>query len=44
MRIRRTTRGRMSFDLLLLILLCAALGGTVLWFAFQLLIKWLTLD
>jgi hypothetical protein len=34
----------MSVHLLLLIVLCAALGGAVLWYAFQLLIKWLTLD
>jgi hypothetical protein len=34
----------MSIHLLLLIVLCAALGGTVLWLVFQLVIKWLTLD
>lgn len=44
MRVHRTTEGRMSIQLLLLIVLCAVFGGTVLWLLFQLLIKWLTLD
>jgi len=34
----------MSIHLLLLIVLCAIFGGTVLWLVFELLIKWLTLD
>ena len=44
MRVHRTTEDRMSIHLLLLIVLCAVFGGTVLWLVFELLIKWLTLD
>jgi hypothetical protein len=40
----RLMRSRVSVHLLLLIVLCAALGIAAVWLALQLLIKWITLD
>lgn len=40
----RLMRNRVSVYLLLLIVLCAALGIVAAWLVLELLIKWITLD